>query len=502
MALVRRPAEDEAIRDLRRALHSHGCLPSILRRCATPDELRDGWELLEPDAGRVRDVAQPGGFRRHHVRKASPFNCYAHYQLPQLLRPSLQSKMFDSYWSVMDGLFIGDRDAAEDPKFFMENKVTRVVNCSASAIENHYEMMGISYLNFSWRDVDTQMILDRDDDVVTEVFNFMEEAFRRGEGVLIQSFYGRSRSCCILTAYLMKKYKWSMQTALEYLSFRCPIIGPNDGFLTQLEDFEQRLAEEDEPTNQDCNTQDDADPGVSAWDEKMLLNTYANCQRSPLSDMQISSPRSPLSNMQVSKNAPKIQFSDHIADVKPYDVGSMLEDSAPVDPCDRENRKPAAAASQTALKSALKSTRSHTVNEDNGVAKDCDTGDGKIVIQRRTGLVTCEPDDIIPKKLGIQIHSKTIILEYVVPRYGLRAHHSMQVELDGPKLPETSKTVSKDFFCDAALANRLLQQHEPWLAGVSSDQLAKLVGRLRCPGTPPKRCKQHRTDRAPGRSPR
>merc|ERR1719183_2613066 len=97
-ALCKRPAEDECIRDLRRELHSQGGISSTVRKCVTPDDLRDVDDLLDPDCGRVLDIMQPGGFRRHFVREASPYNFYAHSSLVLLLQPTIQSRMFESYW--------------------------------------------------------------------------------------------------------------------------------------------------------------------------------------------------------------------------------------------------------------------------------------------------------------------------------------------------------------------------------------------------------------------
>merc|ERR1711865_225988 len=115
------------------------------------------------------------------------------------------------------------------------------------------------------------------------------------------------------------------------------------------------------------------------------------------------------------------------------------------------------------------------------------------------------------KRFGIQLHSKTILLEYSVPRYGLRAHHTIQVDLDGPRVPDCKPSVADDRLCDTAVAEKLQQTHEPWLAGVTIEQLADLVGRIRSSEKQlnireatekKKRSKQQRVSRTPGRSPR
>lgn len=64
-------AEDESVRDLRRAMlaEEQGSPAHDLQGPLTPNLLRDRSELLHPDLGRLRDVAQPGGFRRLHFKQ-------------------------------------------------------------------------------------------------------------------------------------------------------------------------------------------------------------------------------------------------------------------------------------------------------------------------------------------------------------------------------------------------------------------------------------------------
>lgn len=42
------------------------------------------------------------------------------------------------------------------------------------------------------------------------IFTFVEEAMDQGESVLVHSQHGKSRAGCVIIAYLMKKYMWSL----------------------------------------------------------------------------------------------------------------------------------------------------------------------------------------------------------------------------------------------------------------------------------------------------
>lgn len=41
-----------------------------------------------------------------------------------------------------------------------------------------------------------------------------------GESVLIHSIHGKSRAGCVVAAYLMNKYSWSLKKAIEFITFR------------------------------------------------------------------------------------------------------------------------------------------------------------------------------------------------------------------------------------------------------------------------------------------
>lgn len=496
-------AEDECIRDLRRALFPHFASVSVVRQCMTPDDLRNRRDLLEPYTGRASDLDQPGGFRRHYMQQHSAVNTYMLCPLPLILGPTLKAKMFESFWPVLDGLFIGDRDAAEDLTFFRENKVTRVINCCGTAVDNCFEAAGITYLTYRWSDDCTQIILDEDDEVMSDIFNFIEEAMDQLEGVLVQSFKGQSRACVIVTAYLMKKYRWSLRSALQYFSFRCPSINPNRSFLEQLKAYGQRLEDESNLPQKSALCKDD--DSESEWDELVLQNTYVNCQqRLPLRDVQVS-------QHVTSASARQVAFANDLAEVTPYEIGSALANGSKHDEQDVENRNIVTGfkSCPDVLKSALKSASRNGLHskgnaKNNGVAHgnaghDSSNGHSITILCKSGESVSCQPSEIVPKRFGLQFESSTIVLEYDVPKCKIRAHHNIWVDLDSNLVRSLD---ADDEVCNRAIAQHLLGEHKLWLARTPSEQLARLVGRLRAHRKQRKPCARKSSDRTPGRSPR
>lgn len=184
---------------------------------------------------------------------------------------------------VKDGLFIGDELAAQDLEFVVSNKVTRVINCCGRQVQNHWEAIGVVYLTYYWVDADNQVILDQRDVVANEVFRFVEEALTGAESVLIHSVRGQSRSCCVLSAYMMRKHSWGLRKTMEFLSFRRPDMNLKPAFLQQLSGYERRLMSQGDgkPFSLDWN---DADFSRLESEELLLRNTYINSQMGPLAE--------------------------------------------------------------------------------------------------------------------------------------------------------------------------------------------------------------------------
>lgn len=113
---------------------------------------------------------------------------------------------------IKDGLFMGDEAAAhvqppltQDYEWITTNQVTHIVNCCGREVEDAFEEQGIHYLTFPWSETETQLLFDPKDVNLNEVMRFIEEAGQEGGSVLVHSKESDSRSCCILSAYLMRR---------------------------------------------------------------------------------------------------------------------------------------------------------------------------------------------------------------------------------------------------------------------------------------------------------
>ncbi|CAE8636769.1 unnamed protein product, partial [Polarella glacialis] len=103
--------------------------------------------------------------------------------------------------------------------------------------------------------------------------------------VLIHSVRGQSRSCCVLSAYMMRKYGWGLRKTMEFLSFRRPDMNLKPAFMQQLSGLERRLASQSKlPLSIDWA---DADFSRLECEELLLRNTYLNSQMGPLAEFHV-----------------------------------------------------------------------------------------------------------------------------------------------------------------------------------------------------------------------
>ncbi|XP_076958229.1 uncharacterized protein LOC143633900 [Bidens hawaiensis] len=83
------------------------------------------------------------------------------------------------------------------------------------------------------RDMESENLLDS----LEVCLDFIDESRKTGS-VLVHCFAGVSRSAAIITAYLMRTERLSLEDALESLRQSNESVCPNDGFLEQLTMFE------------------------------------------------------------------------------------------------------------------------------------------------------------------------------------------------------------------------------------------------------------------------
>ncbi|GKT15111.1 hypothetical protein ADUPG1_010621, partial [Aduncisulcus paluster] len=144
---------------------------------------------------------------------------------------------------VLEGIFVGSSIAAEDDDFVFSNEITYIINCCGTQCSNRFASSGVKYLSFPWLDSDSTIIFDAKDVNVLKIIEFLEEALKRDNYVLIHSRNGDSRAVIALAAFLVFKYHWPPQRALQFIATKRFNCQPRPNFIRQLIRWSEKLRE-------------------------------------------------------------------------------------------------------------------------------------------------------------------------------------------------------------------------------------------------------------------
>ena len=120
--------------------------------------------------------------------------------------------------------------------------------------------------------------------MINELFKFIDNAQSKAEGVLVHSVKGQNRSCCVLAAYFIRKYRWTLYKTLEFPHSRKPNLEIRSNFFSQLMALEAKFAKQGfGPKTYNWNEVGD-DPKNMDSEELLLTNTFLNSRKAPLAD--------------------------------------------------------------------------------------------------------------------------------------------------------------------------------------------------------------------------
>jgi len=147
---------------------------------------------------------------------------------------------------IQTDLFIGNQGAAKNTFYLKKVGVTHVLNTAegqrngtVDTNQEFYRPFGIKYKGLKLLDVpQTNIALH-----FNEVGEFIEEALQNGGKVLVNCVMGMSRSSACVLAYLMLRQNMTAVEALTSVR-KHRDVRPNDGFLRQLADLDNKLRKE------------------------------------------------------------------------------------------------------------------------------------------------------------------------------------------------------------------------------------------------------------------
>jgi len=121
---------------------------------------------------------------------------------------------------IIDGLYIGNYNAALDPNIITSYNIQTIVNCTKK--KNRINM-NVDYLQVPIDDppsiADTEYVNSNFVPIVT----FISNSINNGKNVLVHCIMGAQRSPTIVAIYLMVKFGVNYQVAIQFIKSKRPI---------------------------------------------------------------------------------------------------------------------------------------------------------------------------------------------------------------------------------------------------------------------------------------
>ena len=129
---------------------------------------------------------------------------------------------------IIDNIYLGNSDAAQDEEFLKQYNITAVVNC-AEDFDSDYK--DLKFMELNLYDLPAQKLFPK----FEVAYEFIK---KHSEGnILIHCMLGMSRSASLVIFYLMKEKGWDFDTCFPYVKERRPIVRVNEGFEEQLRNY-------------------------------------------------------------------------------------------------------------------------------------------------------------------------------------------------------------------------------------------------------------------------
>lgn len=149
----------------------------------------------------------------------------------------------DPYNEVFPNIYIGEESIAKDRIGLKRLGITHILNSAEGKTAYH---VNTNFVMFKHVDIEYYGIeaMDQMNFQLTPYFDksaeFIQKGLDSGGKVMVNCKVGGSRSATLVLAYLMIKHHLTVQDATRMVRAKREIC-PNDGFLQQLCDFNEKL---------------------------------------------------------------------------------------------------------------------------------------------------------------------------------------------------------------------------------------------------------------------
>jgi protein-tyrosine phosphatase len=168
---------------------------------------------------------------------------YYSYRLYGYLQSSL--KYYDIFsqfeaTQIMPNLYLGNINSCYDKKELEKRNIKKVISVIAGFIPPYPDEF--EYVVINAMDSLNTKLEESFDLACDEITKSLDNE----DSILVHCVAGRSRSCSIILAYLMREYGMKIDDGLKLVKMKRPIVEPNAEFLKQLKNYEKKSSNQKE----------------------------------------------------------------------------------------------------------------------------------------------------------------------------------------------------------------------------------------------------------------
>ena len=206
---------------------------------------------------------------------------------------------------IKEGFFIGDNIAGTNIEILKQYKITHIINTTGDKNLNVFEANNIKYFNLNWYENPNQQLFELNENNIIKLLKFIDNSYKKGEGLLVFSMKCQNRACIVAIIYLIKIYNWSVNKCIEYIESKKIIVSIPAYFMKQLNDFEFKNSihskiKKSTNWNEENNKLD--------YDEFIMRNTFINTILSKNVKLKIKN----YNNYLINNSQKAIKFNDEV----------------------------------------------------------------------------------------------------------------------------------------------------------------------------------------------
>jgi protein tyrosine/serine phosphatase len=154
----------------------------------------------------------------------------------------------DNYNLIIDGIYLGNYDAANSKSFILDKNINLIINCSRDLkFPDFYNNIPVNYirlpLNDSFDEID-QLIMSI---AIPKLMKLIHKYLKNNKNVFVHCYAGMQRSATVVICYLMYKDKKEKKSKKldDYYNFlkskRTIVFKPDPTFVTVIENYYNSL---------------------------------------------------------------------------------------------------------------------------------------------------------------------------------------------------------------------------------------------------------------------